>query len=123
MRHRVLVAGLAAFVAVAAIAATVTRVGIAARPRSYAGPCPATLVFTGTIHVNRWPVMVEYQWERSDGAASRRRRMQVRASGQGVRDNWTLGRGRERLRVWERLHVLAPTNMVSPTAQVNVTCR
>jgi hypothetical protein len=102
---------------------TVTRVGIVAKPRSYSGPCPVTLQFIGTIHVRRYPVWVEYEWERSDGARGRRERVEITSAGRGVSDTWHLGAGRQRMKVWERLHVLAPTGISSPAARVTVNCR
>ena|SRR5579859_5332499 len=105
------------------VAQTVTDVRIVARPRVYNGPCPATIQFTATIFVSRHPVAVEYQWERSDGAKSPRRRVVIRAAGQGFRESWTLGRGRQRLQIWERLRVLAPTGITSPEQVVRVNCR
>ncbi len=102
---------------------TVTRVGIVAKPRSYAGRCPTTLEFIATIHVSRHPARVEYEWERSDGGRGRREVIEIRSAGQGVTDTWTLGRGGERRVVWERLHVLAPTGISSPQARVRLDCR
>lgn len=104
-------------------AQTVTDVRIVARPRVYNGPCPATIQFTATIFVSHHPVAVEYRWERSDGARGPRRRVVIRSAGQGVRESWTLGRGRERLQIWQRLHVLAPTGISSPNQVVRVNCR
>ena len=111
------------FLASSAFAATVTRVSIVARPRVYNGPCPATIDFIGTIRVSRHPVMVTYQWVRSDGARGERQQVEIRSAGQGVTDRWTLGAGREHLRIWEQLHVLAPTGIVSPRQVVDVNCR
>ena len=102
---------------------TVTRVGVVAKPRSYSGPCPATLQFIGTIHVSRFPVWVDYVWERSDGARGPRQRVRIDSVGRGVSETWQLGSGRQRMQVWERLHVLAPTGISSPVARVNVNCR
>ena len=102
---------------------TVTSVGLVAKPRSYSGPCPATLRFIGTIHVSRYPVWVDYQWERSDGARGRRQRIRIDSVGRGVSETWQLGSGRQRMQVWERLHVLAPTGISSPAVRVNVRCR
>ena len=102
---------------------TVSRVGLVARPQAYTGHCPATINFIGTIHVNRHPARVEYQWERSDGGRGPREVIEIRAAGQGVRDTWTLGGPGERLVVWERLHVLAPTGISSPAVRVRVNCR
>ncbi len=48
--------------------ATVTKIEMVARPKTFAGACPTTIKFTGAIHVSAFPVTVEYQWERSDGA-------------------------------------------------------
>lgn len=102
---------------------TVTRVSIVAKPRSYVGPCPATLEFIATIHVSHHPVRVEYEWERSDGGRGRREVIEIRSAGQGVTDTWTLGRAGERRVVWERLHVLAPTGISSAEAHVRLDCR
>ena len=102
---------------------TVNRVVVAARPASFAGRCPAHLHFVGTIYVTRYPVWLEYEWERSDGGRGPRQRVEVRSRSLTVGDSWELGGGRERLRVWERLHVLAPTGISSPAANVSVNCR
>ena len=104
-------------------AQTVTRVGAVAKPKAYSGQCPAEIQFIGTIRVSRHPVSVEYVWERSDGAQSRRQRVVIRSAGQAVREYWTLGARAERLHVWEQLHVLAPTNIRSPRVAVRVNCR
>lgn len=102
---------------------TVTRVGIVAKPRAWDGPCPASIEFIATIHVSRSPAWVEYQWERSDGAKGPRQRVEIRGEGRGVSDVWRLGGRRQRLAIWERLHVLAPTGIYSPAARVTVNCR
>ena len=109
--------------ATAVQAQTVSRVTVGVRPQNFSGRCPAELVFIGTIHVNRYPVIVEYEWERSDGARGPRQRVRIDSRGRGVRDTWTLGARGEQLHVWEQLHVLAPTNIRSPRAAVRVNCR
>jgi len=109
-------------VALLASVHTVKRVAIVANPKLYDGRCPATLNFTATIFVNH-PSFVEYRWERSDGARGPKQRIDIRSAGQGVTDTWTLGSGRQRMVVWERLHVLAPTGISSPEARVRVSCR
>jgi hypothetical protein len=113
-----------ALASVAALAQqhTVTRVGIVAKPQAYNGHCPARIEFIATIHVSH-PSRVEYQWERSDGGRGQRESVDIHSAGQGVTDSWTLGGGNERLVVWERLHVLAPTGISSPQARVHVNCR
>jgi len=104
-------------------ARTVTRVAAVARPRTYSGPCPAEIRFTGTIFVSRRPVFVDYRWERSDGAMGPRQQIEIRSAGQGVVDTWRIGRRGERMEVWEKLHVLAPTGISSPAAIAKLVCR
>ena len=102
---------------------TVTRVNAVAKPKSHVGRCPATIDFIGTIHVSHYPVRVEYEWERSDGARSERRTVDIRSAARGVSDRWTLGQRGERINIWERLHVLAPTGISSPEAHAHLDCR
>ncbi len=102
---------------------TVTNVVAVAKPKTYNGPAPGKVEFVGTIFVSRQPALVEYQWERSDGAKSAVRKVEVRHSGQMVTDTWEVGEKGKRLRVWERLHVLAPTGMTSAPAVATVFCR
>jgi len=102
---------------------TVDRVAIVVRPEVYNGPCPATIHFTGTIFVTRRPVRVTYEWERSDGAKSGRETVDIRSEGRGVGDTWTLGAGHGRYRVWEQLHVLAPTGIRSARGVARINCR
>ena len=126
MTRRWIACGLLLFVATLLLAQSrsIGSVGIFTRPpRVWDGRCPADLQFIGTVNANRWPVWIDYRWERSDGAAAGRRRMEVRSAHQRVSDTWRLGRNGQRLVVWERLHVLAPTNVMSREARVNVICR
>ncbi len=100
----------------------VTHVSVGARPANYVGKCPAHVRFIGTIVVSRSPVVVEYQWERSDGAQSAPQRIEVRGKGRGVTEDWELGAPHAPQQVWERLHVLAPNGMTSAPARVRVAC-
>jgi hypothetical protein len=118
-----LCAALAIALAASAQQRTVTRVGVIPKPQTYNGPCPAPLQFIGTIHVSRYPVSVEYVWERSDHAIGPRQRVEVTSVGHGVIDHWKLGGRGEHLHVWEQLHVLSPSNVRSPRAYVQVNCR
>jgi len=102
---------------------TVSRVAIVAKPKVYTGPCPADVQFIATIFVNRYPVNVTYQLERSDHAVAARKTITIRSAGHGVYDTWHLGAGRQQLNVWERLHVVAPTNITSPPGRATVNCR
>ena len=110
-------------IAINAHAQTVTRVGVVAKPQVYTGPCPATLQFIGTILVCRHPVWVTYEWVRSDGATGPRERVEITSAGRGVTTTWKLGTRGEHIHLWEQLHVLAPTNVRSPRAAVQVNCR
>jgi hypothetical protein len=100
----------------------VTRVTVGVRPVAYTGKCPAHLRFIGTIVVSQQPIVVEYQWERSDGAKSSPQRIEVRGKGRGVVDTWDLGAPHERQQVWEKLHILSPNTMTSASAIAHVTC-
>ena len=102
---------------------TVTKVVAVVNPKSWDGPCPATVKFTGTIFVSHHPATVTYRWERSDGAKGPTQTLTINASGEGVTDTWTLGAGKQHKKVWERLHVLTPTGISSNTASVDVHCR
>ena len=118
----VAVAALTFSLAVYAAEHTVTRVGIVAKPKSYHGDCPTTIEWIATIHVSHHPARVTYQWERSDGAHGPRQEVEINAAGMGVSDTWELGGPGMHKVVWERLHVLAPTGISSPTAPVKIDC-
>jgi len=102
---------------------TVTKVVAIAKPKNYTGRAPATIEFVGTIFVSKHPVTVEYQWERSDGGMGERKKVTIRSAGQGVTDSWQLGAPGQHLRVWEKLHILAPTGITSAAAVATINCR
>ncbi len=98
----------------------VTKVVVIAKPKTYAGPAPTTIEFVGTIFVNKQPTTVEYQWERSDGAVGPRKKLTIRAAGEGVTDTWKLGAPGDHIRVWEKLHVFVPNEKLSGPAAVGL---
>ena len=100
---------------------TVTRVVVIAKPKTYAGPCPTTIEFVGTIFVSR-PARVEYRWERSDGAMGPRESVDIRSAGKGVTTTWKVGTPRKSFSGWQRLHVLAPASTISNQAVVQIKC-
>ena len=107
----------------AAAPATITRIDVVAKPAAYIGKCPANISFIATVHVSRWPVVIQYQWERSDGTRSRRERVEIAGARHSLTDLRRIGARRQRLRIWERLHVLAPSDVTSRQARVIVRCR
>lgn len=100
----------------------VTKLAIGAKPMSYNGKCPAEISFHCAITVSHPPVAIEYQWERSDGATSARQRAEIRGTSLTVYDSWTLGEGKEHLRVWEKLHIFSPKDRSSAPVAVNINC-
>ena len=84
------------------------------------GACPKTIAFSGLITVSGGPVTVTYRWERSDGALGPTQNIFFgAASSQAVNDTWQLGAS---YNGWERLHVIAPNDMVSNQASFTLTC-
>ncbi len=100
-----------------------TTARLIARPRSYRGPCPATLHFVATIRVSEHPAVIEYEWERSDGTTGPRQKIEIRRNAQKVQDTWSLASHGAPVDAWERLRILSPEGIVSPVAQVHVDCR
>jgi hypothetical protein len=90
---------------------------------SYGGPCPAKLVFTGTITASAIPKgPVTYQWVRSDNTRSPKRTVTMTNTTVNVTDKWQGGRSGEHQRFWAKLQVLAPTAITSTQADVELLC-
>lgn len=111
----------------------------AAFPRQYAGNCPAAIEFIGHVTVTVAGTRVDYQWERSNGTSGKVLHGQIGAPAAGaaprdtakpatitapvVSDHWRValpGRGGQ---FWEKLHILAPVDLRSAAALVDVDCR
>jgi hypothetical protein len=90
-------------------------------PKRFSGKCPATITFHSVVRANKYPVTVEYQWERSDGASGAKQTMTLDGEG-SVQESWQLGGAGEHLAIWERVHVLSPNVMSSGPAHVRVVC-
>jgi hypothetical protein len=102
----------------------VTRVVAIVRPVSYSGKCPATLHWSATLTVRNPPATVQYEWLRSDSAKGPTKEIVVRGTSATVGgESWQLGADKDRIHVWERLHVISPNTVNSRAAGVNVTCR
>jgi hypothetical protein len=102
-----------------AVTAVTARVNIG----NYNGPCPAKLVFTGTITTAMVPkVPITYQWIRSDKTKGPKRTIRMTGTTATVTDNWQLGRYGEMIRAWKKLQILAPTGITSNQADAVVLC-
>lgn len=102
--------------------ATVLKVVTVANPQQYEGLSPATIWFYAAVIVNKYPVSLTYQWERSDGAKSRPQTVVVTGPVQGITTTWTFGAPGESYQVWQKLHILAPADIVSEPGQAIVNC-
>lgn len=105
----------------------VTEVTVVANPQAYKGPCPGKLKFTGTMYVSRYPMTLNYQWERSDGAKGPVRVVHIpnaKTRSITVVDYWQVGASGQHLQVWERLRVrTGNTDITSSPATVTISCR
>jgi hypothetical protein len=114
----------AGFSSAAAAKNLVTSVSAKAVPDKYSGDCPAALEFVGTIKVSKFPVTVEYLWERSNRSRTQVRRIQVRSAVQKITDEWSVGGAPGApLKVWEKLTILSPSNVSSALAKASVSCK
>jgi hypothetical protein len=103
---------------------TITSISAKAVPDKYSGDCPAALEFVGTIKVSKFPVTVEYLWERSNHSRTQVRRIQVRSAVQNITDEWSVGGAPGApLKVWEKLTILSPSNISSALAKASVSCK
>jgi hypothetical protein len=93
-----------------------------ADPQLFKGVCPATITFTSVINANRYPVMVEYQWERSDGAKGPQQSVTLNAAGTIVSSTWKLGAPGSTHDIFERVHVLTPNDARSGDAHAKLIC-
>src|SRR3974377_1203205 len=73
LKARIVALSLVAVLVLSCLASTVAAheiggVTVKASPETYNGPCPARIRFTGLIEIQRYPMTLNYHWERSDGA-------------------------------------------------------
>jgi hypothetical protein len=106
---------------------TIGDVTVTANPESFAGRCPVTIKFTGTIQVLNYPMTFNYQWERSDGAKGQVHVVRVpsaKTKTVTVVDSWKVGSKGQNLQVWEKLRVnCGNTHIVSAPAAASINCR
>ena len=105
----------------------ISEVTASAHPQHYKGPCPAKITFTGRIHVNRYPMTLNCQWERSDGATGPVKVLRVPSAQtrvMTVTDTWQLGAPGQSKEIWEKLRVrTGNTDMSSAPAAATIDCR
>jgi hypothetical protein len=100
--------------------AIVSAVIARATPTAYTGRCPGNFAFYAAITTSG-AITVTYRWERSDGTTKPPATLLFpRAGSQQVQDRWPSapsGPG------WERIHILAPNDLVSNQATFDNRCR
>ncbi|HXZ27970.1 MAG TPA: hypothetical protein VEG08_08230 [Terriglobales bacterium] len=105
----------------------ITGVSVTASPQGYRGVCPVHIRFTGLVYVDRYPMVFNYHWERSDGASTPLRMYRVNNPRQRVVrlvEDWQLGGYGQSRQVWMRLAVNSGnTHLVSEAATIHFTCR
>jgi hypothetical protein len=103
----------------------ISGVRVVASAQNYRGPCPAKIRFTGTIRINKGPMTLNYQWERSDGAKGEvmvRRVSNPNARTVTVVDTWELSATHKE--VWVKLRVRCGNeDVTSEPAHVTINCR
>ena len=102
-------------------------VRVTASPQHYTGPCPGHIRFTARIVVEHYPMALNYQWERSDGAKGPVKVVKVPSAATKTIttvDTWQVGTRCERGEVWEKLRVRSGNaDITSDQATATVTCR
>jgi len=103
-------------------AVTVSAIG-----HTYRGPCPAHLQFRGRIVIEKYPLTLNYVWERSDGAKSTTKVLKVPNAStrtMTVVDAWSFGKSGQIADVWVSLRVRSGNaDVTSDHATIHVECR
>jgi hypothetical protein len=105
----------------------IAQVRVVAGPRHYHGPCPGQIRFSAKIVVDRYPMTLNYQWERSDGARGPVRVVRIpSAATRSITavDMWRTGTRGERAELWEKIRVRSGNaDITSDPAVVTLACR
>jgi len=103
------------------------QVTVTARPESFNGTCPAHIHFSARIEIDKYPLSLNYEWIRSDGAKGPLKTWRAPSSGTRsltATDSWTLGQKGEHIEVWEKIRVRSGnTDITSDSVTVSITCR
>lgn len=106
----------------------VTSVSAGASPNRYDGFCPVRVTFSATIVVDL-PSKVTYRWERSDGAVGPSETVSISGRSSDVKSatvstSWELRHPPgNRFDAGQILHVMAPNDIKSKEAKIELTCR
>ena len=99
------------------------QVTVAATPHSFSGRCPAHVRFTAKIEVDKYPMILNVQWERSDGAKGPVKIIKVPSAGTKsvtAVDSWQIGTSGD---VWEKIRVRSGnTDITSDSPTVTIKC-
>jgi len=105
----------------------VSGVSVTANVQTYSGKCPAKIKFTGVIEVNKYPLTLNYQWERSDGAKGPKKVERVpsaKTKTVTVVDYWQLGAKGDSMTVSAKLRVRTGNlDLASAPAEVTIHCK
>jgi hypothetical protein len=111
----------------AALGQGIRQVTVIAIPSHWNAPCPAHLRFVARVGIEKAPMLVNYEWTRSDRGKSAARVVKVTdpsARELTLVEKWQPGSKGERLEVWERIRVRSGTADVSAQSpSVSVVCR
>lgn len=94
---------------------------------TFTGKCPTQFKFTGKIEVNKFPMVFNYHWERSDGGKTAVKVVKVpnaKTKTMTVVDTWQLGAKGKHFEGWVKLFVNSGnTHMVSEPASFTLDCK
>jgi len=104
--------------------AMTAKVSVTVDVPAYQGPCPARLVFTGTITLPGVPTKqpLTYQWVRADRTRGPKRTVTMTGTTVTVTDKMQVGIAGQMIRVGEQLEVLAPATGKSAQVLSAVLC-
>jgi hypothetical protein len=100
----------------------ITVVSILSAPGFHSGLCGVNATFAATVSVDRGPVDVTYQWERSTGDTFAGPTIHFAGTGaqvQTVNTGWQFG---ETTTAWERLHVTSPVDIATANKTFTAEC-
>src|SRR5579859_2061503 len=99
-----------------------TAARLAVRPVKFSGPCPAHLLFAGSVTTNG-PAEVSYTFKSFDGGTWGAQHLKFEKAGsQNVSQDWQLGGAGQTVNGWLQLEVTSPNAVHSTPAKFTVVC-